>query len=174
MLLIYFLSLESIPQRNQTLATIPVQKKSWKVSLSLFVFDGQPSHTWSQIFHCTVVGKKEKNDKDGSRTPALFLKNDYIGFRFLSNNQFNSGYDYPLVGTNKLYKLQILQHHYKDGEYKIRILVNNKEMFTTINKKPKIFSNVNCMLYGDSNNYLLPRASVSDFRYTSDLKLYGE
>ena len=153
------------------LATIPVQRKSWKVSLSLFVFDGQPDK-WSRIFLCRAAGTDY--GEFGWRTPALYFKKQVLYFKFSSNNQFNSGYDYPLLGTNKLYKLQILQHHYKNGEYKIRILVNNKEMFTTINEKPKIFSNVNCMLYGASNNFLLPRAAVSDFRYTSDLKLYGE
>ena len=128
-------------RRNQLLATIPLLKKAWKVSLD---FKANKFSGFQQLIHMTIGGKGVGSGaKYGDRTPAIwthpsrgFLVSSAVRGRFNFAKYFNA-----LPSTGEWINIEVGQQ--LEGSITIFfIYIGGKKVFSTINTKPSEFENV--------------------------------
>ena len=128
-------------KRNFLLATIPLLKKEWKVSLD---FKANEFVGLEQLLHMTIGGKGTGSGaKYGDRTPAIWTHSSR-GFLVSSAVEGKSSftkYFKALPSTGEWINIEVGQQ--LEGSKTIfYISINGEKVFSTRNTKPSKFENV--------------------------------
>ena len=156
--------LEIPVSQGNLLAELPILSTEWSVSFFIRLIDEEPVS--SSILHLTT------GDRGGSydnKMPNLYrVKNtDKIQIVYDVNGiQAVQLFRYEFVRDEKT-KVEIHQRYVKDGIYRVYIMVDNLEVYSTVNNDARQFHNVK--IYAGNPFAQSAIAFISDFKYTNYL-----
>ena len=94
---------------------------------------------WTSIFHMTIGGNAENL---GDRNPAVFFRpSEGLMIVYSLNEYKNKEIHFPAPTIDKWTKIRMFQKN-ENGNTKIKLFIDNKEMFRAVNSKPTSFENV--------------------------------
>jgi len=126
--------------KNNLLTTLPTLPREWMVEF-LFKPTNYDNPDWTSIFHMTIGGNQENL---GDRIPAVFFhpsQDQGLVIVYSLNNDMNQQIHLPTPTIDKWTKIRMFQK-IEDGNTKIKLFINDKEMLSALNYKPTSFENV--------------------------------
>merc|ERR1719150_89781 len=126
--------------KSNLLTTLPTLPREWMVEF-LFKPTNYDNPEWTSIFHMTIGGNGE-NLVLGNRNPLVF---NAPGRGLVVVNSLNDNSDdytdLPAPAIDQWTKIRISQA-IENRKTKVKIFINDEEMFSAVNSKPTSFENV--------------------------------
>ena len=124
--------------KENLLTTLPILPSEWMVEF-MFKPTNYDNPGWTSIFHMTIGGNAENL---GDRNPAVFF-NPSRGLMIVNslNDNKDDYIDLPAPTIDKWTKIRMSQE-IENGNTKVKVFINDKEMFRALNYKPTSFENV--------------------------------
>ena len=126
--------------KSNLLTTLPTLPREWMVEF-LFKPTNYDNPDWTSIFHMTIGGNHENL---GDRNPAVFFhpsQDQGLVIVYSLNNDKDQQIHLPTPTIDKWTKIRMFQK-IEDGNTKIKLFINDKEMLSAVNYKPTSFENV--------------------------------
>ena len=120
--------------RSGVLTTLPTLPREWMV-VFLFKPTNLDNPDWTSIFHMTIGGNYEN---PGDRIPAVLFRPSE-GLMIVQKKKQEILLPAPEI--DKWTKIQMFQK-IENGNTKIKLFINDKEMLSVVNSKPTSFANV--------------------------------
>merc|ERR1711962_1365931 len=126
------------------LTTLPTLPREWMVEF-LFKPTNYDNPNWTSIFHMTLGGNGENL---GDRNPAVFVHPSRgLVVAHSLNDNVDDYIDLPYPPIDEWTKIRMSQE-IENENTKVKIFINDKEMFSAVNSKPTSFENVNVYASG--------------------------
>ena len=142
--------------KSNLLTTLPTLPREWMVEF-LFKPTNYDNPNWTSIFHMTIGGN---GDNLGDRNPAVFV---YPGRGLVVANSLNDNaddwIDIPAPPIDEWTKIRMSQE-IENGNTKVKLFINDKEMLSAVNYKPTSFENVK--VYASDPWYPAQPGSIKD------------
>ena len=124
--------------KSNLLTTLPTLPREWMVEF-LFKPTNYDHPDWTSIFRMTIGGNHENL---GDRNPAVFFHPSRGFLIVYSLNEYkNQEIRLPAPTIDKWTKIRMFQKN-ENGNTKIKLFIDNKEMLSAVNSKPTSFENV--------------------------------
>merc|ERR1719150_1725745 len=144
--------------KSNLLTTLPTLPREWMVEF-LFKPTNYDNPEWTSIFHMTIGGNGE-NLVLGNRNPLVF---NAPGRGLVVVNSLNDNSDdytdLPAPAIDQWTKIRISQA-IENGKTKVKVFINDEEMFSAVNSKPTSFENVK--VYASGPWYLAQPGSIKN------------
>jgi len=135
---IYEVEEELTLTKSNLLTTLPTLPREWMVEF-MFKPTNYDNPDWTSIFHMTIGGNYENL---GDRNPAVFFHPSAgLMISYTLNDIKNQQIHFPAPTIDKWTKIRMFQKN-ENGNTKIKLFIDNKEMFRAVNSKPTSFENV--------------------------------
>ena len=124
--------------KENLLTTLPILPSEWMVEF-MFKPTNYDNPGWTSIFHMTIGGN---GDNLGDRNPEVFV-NPGRGLVVANslNDNADDWIDIPAPPIDEWTKIRMSQE-IENGNTKVKLFINDKEMFSAVNSKPISFENV--------------------------------
>jgi len=135
---IYEVEEELTLTKSNLLTTLPTLPREWMVEF-LFKPTNLDNPDWTSIFHMTIGGNYENL---GDRNPAVFFHPSAgLMISYTLNDIKNQQIHFPAPTIDKWTKIRMFQKN-ENGNTKVKLFIDNKEMLSAVSSKPTSFENV--------------------------------
>ena len=118
-----------------------------------------PSVTWASTVHLTVGSN---NGEHGARIPAIWLNSNSFWYVSSSvNGNKDHGHKFMNVSLNSWTSFRIWQEQIPDGTYIFEYSINDKTIYSIVNRDPRSFRNVH--IYASDPWHVAVKAKIRNF-----------